>query len=278
MPDDVGRSSHWLKLERAQRHLGELNAALDRYSEREPYITERDPSSTADRLLYRARLVEQPGPELATVVGDVAHNLRCALDHIVAALAPPENRERSAFPIYTDDIWGTDASGGYVAGTAKQRARFQRLVEGIDNRAVTIIKACQPGVWPEPGRNVLTLLQRINNLDKHQDLTTVTTGLTDFDVVIYPAGDGRGYISDRFSTTIESGDVVARILPAALPPGAPSIDHARVRVQITGAALVAIKLPGYAGHFELRGLFEETIRVIGDHILPDLEGCLPGST
>lgn len=86
------------RLERAQRHVDELERILDEYAARPPYRIAR---RTAEwpRIVERAELVDKPPIEAAMVVSDAVHQARAALDNLVNGLRPAGPTSGVYFPI-----------------------------------------------------------------------------------------------------------------------------------------------------------------------------------
>lgn len=105
--------SWWLKLDRAEKHLQELEVEICRYGERRPYLTERLVQPKGQRHLwkYAIRFTEQPDQNIALIVGDAAHNMRCALDHLAVAMSDKRHRALASFPIESKPIWDADGQG-----------------------------------------------------------------------------------------------------------------------------------------------------------------------
>jgi hypothetical protein len=71
------------KFQRAQQHAAELERRVQGFIQSAPFeVYEEEEQATGD-LLTRVRVHRQPPPELSTVIGDVVHNARTALDHLV---------------------------------------------------------------------------------------------------------------------------------------------------------------------------------------------------
>src|ERR1700751_5324457 len=95
-----------LKIERAKRHFDELNTAIQSWgtaeAEEHSYILNHDPDRKCMNLALRR--VKPNNPDWAFIAGDIVHNLRSALDHLVCQLALLNGKPRSccrdtAFPI-----------------------------------------------------------------------------------------------------------------------------------------------------------------------------------
>lgn len=158
MPD------YLLKLDRALRHLEELEDGVERFlaSDACGTVEEVDPDS-GDYVVH-VRLLRDPGPTLASVLGDCVHNMRSALDHIVFELASRHTQSlpdgvvrRSEFPIFSERLAFQES------GRAK--------IKAIHPEAQGLIEAMQPyngGDW-----SLLMLLHELDCVDKHRRLNLV---------------------------------------------------------------------------------------------------------
>jgi hypothetical protein len=248
--------SHFWKLRRAHQHLTELDALLSRYSERNPYEVVRDDSASRPGLImWRAHVAEQPGPEVSVVVGDVVHNLRSALDHVAVAVAPRNRRRSAGFPILHENIWAQDETGAFVNGDDEKRRSYQSKLKGMPPAAVAAIERSQPYNNPDPKHNLLYLLSILENADKHVELTPITTGLTDYDIILFPQGDrSQGYISERQPGPIKNGAEIPLNTHATKTPwGDLPIDDEKVLLSLVGSVQVDIRLSGFegSGQFEI---------------------------
>lgn len=170
-------TSAYLKVERARKHLKELDREVRRFVERDPYrlSVEMDPEAGEPVVRFR-QVGDRPigiPLGLGLMAGDVIHNLRSALDHVVfqLAIAGGDNGDRSQFPIYDD---------------ADEFLRDQgRLLKGVVDKERAIIECLQPyhvraaSAWgaaalPSSYRDPLALnvlignLGRLDNRDKHR--------------------------------------------------------------------------------------------------------------
>jgi hypothetical protein len=91
-----------LKIERAERHVRELEAEIRAFRERNPYRVVRDHDAQAGRYVYRVKTVEDVPACLSTIIGDIAHNLRSALDQLACQMVLANRgqvKTRTGFPI-----------------------------------------------------------------------------------------------------------------------------------------------------------------------------------
>lgn len=120
------------------------------------------------RLVYRVSEVSPTPALISLLVGDMANNLRTALDHLMFLLARPatEKEERAvAFPIVK---------------SSKDFAGTRRNMPGVPKGVRTLVETLQPyhrRKWPETA--LLGQLQAINNWDKHRQLATAVASLED---------------------------------------------------------------------------------------------------
>ncbi len=101
-------------------------------------------------------------PRLSAIVGDVIHNLRCALDYIVTTLADASGTAvttRHQFPIFRTEE-------GYEARVVNNPSG---ALQGI-NHGLTLMRDLQPyKLQPDPRRDPLWHVHRFNNADKHRE-------------------------------------------------------------------------------------------------------------
>ena len=171
--------SWWLKVQRAQKHMVDIYHLARAYSETHPYefIRVRLPNRH-HKVRYTVRITEQPDPMLAVMVGDFVHNLRSALDHIVVANVPRRERKNAYYPISHDDLWATDEHGNFVIKDDKRRDDFKRAIRGLKPRAMTAVVIAQPYQGTLVDQELLGIISRLENADKHRELVVVLSGVS----------------------------------------------------------------------------------------------------
>jgi hypothetical protein len=97
-----------VKIQRADKHIAEVDAILDSFHQPDSYtvLEDRDPHTGQKFIEYGfAKIIS--GEDLAVAMGDAVHNLKCALDyawiHCMKKLAPAVlkgKRPFAKFPIY----------------------------------------------------------------------------------------------------------------------------------------------------------------------------------
>jgi hypothetical protein len=157
MPDKTGDIR--VRIERAKRHIAELNTAIGSFFNSQPYevTNKRDPDTK--RLIYYLLRVENTPAELSVIVGDALHNLRSALDHLMLLITlangqPPG--DNLYFPV-SDSV-------------AKHAKKQKDLLAKIGSTAAIQMDGIKPY---KGGNDDLWRLHKLNNIHKHRLLVTV---------------------------------------------------------------------------------------------------------
>jgi hypothetical protein len=163
-----------LKLSRAQDHLRDLKAAVERFMETEPYVAVAEHQVHGLHKVYRLKVRDVPPDSISLLAGDFLHNARSALDYLAYALAEdgkgkPLNageRRDVTFPICED------------------RAKFNEHIRNrhlpwMSNRVRAKLHRIQPYVrFQTPEADPLFAGARLNRIDKHQRLNPVAAGIS----------------------------------------------------------------------------------------------------
>jgi hypothetical protein len=156
------------KIKRAGLHLKMLNTEMQAWIDSHPYrfVTEVDPETGEGVVVVRAEKAdEQPPLDWGVTVGDIAHNLRSALDHLVCQLAMLDGADCGAtqFPICdTPEAWAAEM--------------WKKRLKGLDLRHQTRIKRIQPYHRRKPGIH-LAVLRDLSNADKHRLINPVNLAM-----------------------------------------------------------------------------------------------------
>jgi hypothetical protein len=164
-----------VKIDRAHKHILDFDAEFLRFlQDGNPYETFfADDPQTRERTYYLRVLREMP-PQFSASIGDIAQNLRSALDHLAWYLVQsspvtPKARDRDIyFPIFE---------------TAREyRAGKMGKIQGMTDAAIQAIDRIEPyyradGVGIGQGA-ALFGLHEINKLDKHRLLVPTWTNMT----------------------------------------------------------------------------------------------------
>ena len=159
-----------LKVGRASEHLNSLNRELEIFFQ--PYADRRILYHTFDGTRYRIMVrppMDQPPPLRPSIIcGDIAHNFRSALDHIIWQLVLAEGNEPdmfNQFPIYSE-------REKFDKAVRSPRRPDRSPLHGIDpdGRAWATIEEAQPYCRDDPRADPLTMLATLSNADKHRTL------------------------------------------------------------------------------------------------------------
>lgn len=118
---------------------------------------------TADPTVYLFRMRElKPRPPLGLILGDIANNLRGALDHLAWQLVLASGKTpgfSTAFPVVTRcQDWDS-----------AQRRRLRN----VRQEWAEMIHAEQPFHADEPAQHALAVLERVNNANKHSVISAL---------------------------------------------------------------------------------------------------------
>ncbi len=164
----IPRAGRWLKLARGKEHLKTLGRILEAILARDqpkiPLSHGYDPQDQS--WVCRVgdfKLVASM--DAGMVIGDTVQNFRAALDHLIWDLAILDTRSwpngRTQFPICETK----DGQYGYDSPHVQKR-----FLDSISPAHRSMIEGFQPYIT---GDNILLLLRRISNEDKHRIVHTV---------------------------------------------------------------------------------------------------------
>lgn len=247
MPADPFRSS-WEKLDRAERHFQDLWQRIDAFVERMTsegrlmFSFEQQYRPRSRCIVYTLTEVEPTEVEWGIILGDVLHNLRCALDHMAwqlvrAGTKPPDKltpRERRAvmFPIYKSRV---EFNAAVKPTNPKKRPS---CLPGVSRTQIAFIRGLQP--YKAGNRRAdfhpFSVLQKFSNADKHRILQLAFFRPYDPEFVL---GQARDFIPGRSKIPKviwpEPGSEILRVYGRRTGP------DPRLEVRIGSSAEVAIE-------------------------------------
>jgi hypothetical protein len=149
------------KLNRAQEHLEALHSQLPAFLDRKPHRFSAELDPERRRYSMRVTILEDPPLEWSIIVGDIAHNLRSALDHLAWQLVIASGNKPSGgtqFPIFSTE-----------PVSRNQRESWNRMVKGMRDDILLLIKDVQPyKAGDKANEHSLAALQSLSNEDKHR--------------------------------------------------------------------------------------------------------------
>lgn len=180
-----------LKVERAGKHIAELNDALGSLKDNYTATVEKDAGTGHQKLIHTCPELEDAFKDLALIIGDAIHNLRTALEFAWIAILEkqkiPYDPKHVSFPIRDTPRDLEAALGGMALKTACPKL-YDEMVKGI-----------QP--YKEGKGVALWTIHSFDVSDKHLLLLELGR-LADVTGVILQKPDGE--IVRAFSGAIES--------------------------------------------------------------------------
>jgi hypothetical protein len=207
------------KMDRAWLHLRDLNHEVGTFKRAKAYDLVLDFDPETEETIARIKMLRTPrNPQWGLLIGDVVHNLRSALDHLVWQLVLLNDAKPirdNQFPIYSveKDYWERPKD--------RSESNRDRTLKGVRIEHRTPIDEAQPyngGVGsPDPARNFLALLSWLSNSDKHKVVHTAflanrPLSSASFHITGTP-GDTHMVVKSR-SGPMEDGAEFVRFKPA----------------------------------------------------------------
>lgn len=269
--------SWWLKLQRADHLLKEVNEYLVAYEGNHAYRARLVPNRQGrqNERRYVLEITDPPDERLPVVIGDVVHNMRSALDHLLVALRPRRYRYNKGFPILVDDPW----DGQFTKRKLTDIASYEEAVRGLSVEAETLIKSMQPYQARAEGRdplhNGLNVICRLDNRDKHREPIVLVPGLVDPETVVVARGQvlkqKHPPTSSGYPGLVEDGTEVAHFVWTLHPP----LTENEVTVEVHGTPLVALDIGLKDGYMDARQTLAACLGFLWDSIVPALAEHLP---
>ncbi len=167
------------KLERAEKHLADLDDAVAAYGGSDgsrPY-TVRD-GIEGERKVHRLHFTRSPAnTDIPLIAADAIYNMRSSLEHLIAALAPASGRDKLTFPIFWRGVWEPDIEGEDMR-RRKARHVWRAIAKALPAEAVAALKMLQPpdDAGPTEEDHDLRVLNRLSNTDRHSKLPVAAAG------------------------------------------------------------------------------------------------------
>jgi hypothetical protein len=189
-----------MKLRRADQHLRGLEASIQDFIDDHPYSV--DVEMYADELgelTFYGRVLREPRDveivRWGSMVGDIVHNLRSALDHVVFQITTAAHSEE--MPDLAVRKWREIEFPIVTKWTASTRDRFTKALWGVPEQVRKAIEDLQPANRrpDDPARDPLAVLQALWNTDKHRTLHRVEMFVGIVDIEPREAFPGTGYLS-----------------------------------------------------------------------------------
>lgn len=155
------------KLGRAEAQLDQLDAEIARFLRRDTHEVTQNFDPNTGRCALHFVVKHRPPLSWSVSIGEIAHNLRSALDHLACQLFLKSGgrdcaRAKTAFPILSDN-----SDEGF-------RKWVCDYLPGLQEAMFTELRELQPyRRGEEKRRDPLAILNRLSNQDKHRLLLPV---------------------------------------------------------------------------------------------------------
>lgn len=151
-----------LKLARAQDQIEGLQSDTLAFVDTHPYTAGLHFDRDARELTFSVQVKELPPTMWGVRIGEIIHNLRSALDHIVWELvvlktgAPPRTKQNQ-FPVFDTESGFNDRGVG-------------KFLVHVGTDAIDLIRSEQPFSTGEKALSPLWHLKELSDVDKHRTL------------------------------------------------------------------------------------------------------------
>lgn len=153
------------KIERAEEHVRDLESEVGHFFRSVPYSIVQHTDLDTGEQTREFRILKEPPLRVSVIVGDIAHNLRSALDNLAWQL------------VLANGGTPTRDTGFPISGSAKEfETKGLGKIRGASAEATELIRACKPY---KGGNDALFALHRLSVLDKHRLLVTVAVAYRD---------------------------------------------------------------------------------------------------
>lgn len=176
------------KVERAQSQVVALDDTLQAWFDENRYSV-RVAEFDAQAGHHNLRVYDGPfvfPDDWGVVIGEIAHNLRSALDGLawqLALLSADAPYRNTAFPIYLVGHTKRKSSSGDPIPHFWGKGSGLRLLQSINRRLWARIELFQPYKGGNGGRGyALFLLSELNNSDKHRAITVLATTIAGIEI------------------------------------------------------------------------------------------------
>jgi hypothetical protein len=249
--------SYIAKVTRAEKHIADLETEIARYAACKPYAVRE--AIEGKKKVHRLVFTSHPAnTDIPLIAADAIHNLRFALDHLMAALVPNKQRRSAMFPVYFQGVWEAAPPRENQERT-KSRERWASHTANVQPGALTLLKALQPS--DDAGNRIdvsnIQVLHRLSVRDRHETLPVVAVGLSAV-TLCWERPDKR----------IEIGRGRTRAGHFLQNNACLDIPNYAVNVKIEGTPTVGITITGKDRHVELPDILRRCVGLL-NLVLPE---------
>jgi hypothetical protein len=223
-------------MDRGQAHLNDLAAEVREFARSGSYEVQQVPGAVPHETDLRLRISKPIPVYVSTIIGDVLHNMRSALDCVAFDLAKryvgreltEAEQLKCEFPI-RDELAKVDAFFNERTRRPLYGPRERRAIRDVQPGWLHDQIVTTGGTSPQPREDevrsdLLTLLQRLSNVDKHRTLHLVGWWP---DLVYWGSNEGDPQYRWRWGTPpFEDGSVLGTLIgDPGQPAPTPELQH-----------------------------------------------------
>jgi hypothetical protein len=160
------------KIARAEKQTESLKMEIASFLAEKNYEVRQDTDHKTGRKTAVFNILKEIPIEWAIIIGEIIHDLRSALDHIITDLTIAENGkslDNTEFPIFEIDAGyfsaKKDGTPSTISGLYK--------IRGVSARAKALIEAMQPFRRNPGDKSSLLVLNKLSIIDKHRTIHIV---------------------------------------------------------------------------------------------------------
>ncbi|MCO4273828.1 hypothetical protein NG701_05185 [Pseudarthrobacter sp. HLT3-5] len=244
------------KIDRAKEHLLQLDDELHMYLDLDPIALVRQIQPDGETSVMAVQVTSQPPVSLSVLVGEIAHQLRSAVDHIACGLvlaAGNTPTRRTSFPV------------------CKTRPIRLAVDGGVSSEALTRVDDVQPYQQSEPTAHPLYVLNELWNVDKHRNLHLTALMLKDTHAFL-SSPNGSSLVGGQFQTGVVGDDCIIGAFGFANGEINPDLE-----ITAMGLSFVALDESGpWPNDYPVQSLLENLYDYVSTDLVPKFEPLLAG--
>lgn len=205
---DVDLSGVQLKLWRADRHIAELREVIKPILHAAEQSVSRQPQVDESEVVYAVGYVPDIDPIASVIVGDVVHNLRSALDHLAWQLVRFDNGTPDEYTQFPLSVLPLNKDGSPRQVTIQPGIRNPAIIAAL----IEVQPYTSANRGHTPTSDVLWIVHRLDAVDKHRLLLSVTQSINRHEVPRWHGlpGDAPSPMFEVNLNALNSGDVVLK--------------------------------------------------------------------
>lgn len=176
-----------LKVNRAYRHLQEIEACIERLTKADAYEIFEEVKPESGRPSFRLKVPPLP-PDLPLSIGDCIHNLNCALDYIATAIMRALGKDVNRIIFPSDETRSALKATFKKPAQGKRRPRNRAIVEACHLFALLLLCKIKPY---RGGKYMVWEIRKADNLDKHNLIIPTISIVEIVDIAISDKNDNR---------------------------------------------------------------------------------------